>query len=122
MLLPLNSAAIKYSAIALAITAIVGVAYRTAYNHGNLSGRDSCIEETEHLVQQIHARISQVEKTLDKVADMATIQQEKLSKDIDEILKRIKSQPVVVVKNGKCTPSTNFLNGINEAIRRANEK
>lgn len=122
MLLPVNITVLKYSTIALAFIAAIGFGYRTAYNHGHLSGRNSCIKETEELIQQIHQRISGVEKTIDKLSDLALNQQEKLSRDIEEILKKVKSKPVVIIKNGKCVPSPQFVEGLNEAIRRANQK
>jgi len=121
-MLPINITAIKYMVVAVVLATITATIYYNAYKHGRLEGQYTCIKETEELVQQIHDRINKVEKNLDEIADMATTQQEKLSKDIDEILKRIKAKPVVVIKNGKCIPSTNFLEGINEAIRRANQK
>lgn len=122
MLALLNPTILKYSALALGIVLVVGLGYKTAYNHGHLSGQNSCIAETEHLVKQIHNRISQVETSIDKLSDLAIDQQNKLVHDLDEILRRVKSKPVVVVKNGKCVPSSNFVEGINEAIRRANQK
>lgn len=121
-MLPLNITTVKYAAIIFLIIAVVGVGYNTAYNHGKLSGEAECIAETDKLIKQIHDRISQVEKNLDEIADLATTQQDKLSKDIQEILKKVKSKPIVIIKNGKCIPSTNFVDGINEAIRRANQK
>lgn len=123
MILPtISTSVIKYAAIISAIVAVLGVGYNTAYTHGKLAGESECIAQTEELVQQIHTRISQVEQNLDRIADLATVQQDKLSKDIEQILKKVKSKPVVIVKNGKCVPSTNFVEGINEAIRRANQK
>jgi hypothetical protein len=118
----MNLTIIKYVAIASVVVALLGVGYNTAYTHGRLAGESDCIAKTEELIQQIHARISQVEKALDKVADLAEQQEVQMSKDIDTILKKIKAKPVVIVKNGKCVPTTNFLEGINEAIRRANQK
>ena len=120
--LAINLTIIKYVAIISVIVALLGVGYNTAYTHGKLAGESDCIAKTEELIQQIHNRISQAEKTLDKLAALTEQQEVQMSKDIEAILKKIKAKPVVVVKNGKCVPTTNFLEGINEAIRRANQK
>lgn len=121
-MVPFNLTFIKYAALALAIIAVVTIGYRTAYNHGELAAHQQCIEETEHLVKQIHERITAVEHTLDNIADIATRQQEEMARDIDKILKYIKTKPVVTIKNGKCVPSSHFVDGLNQAIRRANQK
>lgn len=123
MLLPvLNTSLIKYALAFLVVVALLILGYRTAYNHGRLAGDAACSQETEEFIKQIQARILRVEQNLDKALDLAVVQQERLTKDIDEILKRIKSKPVAVIKNNKCVPSETFVEGINEAIRRANEK
>ncbi len=119
---PINPILLKYGLPILIVISIMGFGYRTAYNHGKLAAHEACIAETEHLVKQIHERITQVESNLDKLADVATVQQERLSKDIQQILERVKAKPITVIKNGKCVPSQNFVEGLNEAIRRANDK
>lgn len=121
-MLPINLTLIKYGVAAALVAAMLGYVYKTAYSHGELAAQQACAEETDILIKQIHDRITKVEQNLDRIADMAIDQQEKMSKDIDEILKKIKKKPVVIVKNGKCVPSTEFIQGLNEAIRRANQK
>lgn len=123
MLLPLlNTSLVKYALVALAVASLLGLGYRTAYNHGKLAAEATYQAETEQFIKQIHARISQVEQNLDKALDLAIFHQERLTKDIDEILKRVKSKPVAIIKNNKCVPSETFVEGINQAIRRANEQ
>lgn len=122
MLALLSPQVIKILVIALLVVAVGGTAYRTAYNHGKLSGNLECVEETEHLVKQINERITAVEMHLDNIADMAENQQQKIAKEIDVILKQIKTKPVMSIKNNKCVPSREFVEGLNKAISIANQK
>lgn len=45
-----------------------------------------------------------------------------LSSDMNKILIASKKQPTVIIKDGKCVPAPQFVDSLNEAILRANQK
>lgn len=116
---------IKLISILLAILSILGVgysAYSYTYNQGKLEAQVECQKKFEEYQKQLDEKISRIETSISSVAESSQTSQQLLNSDITEILKRVKKAPVTVVKDGKCYPSQTFVDGINEAINRANKK
>lgn len=96
--------------------------YSIAYNDGVNAATLECIKEQRKFQEQVNERVTSIESSLKDIAKSGNENEVQLSKDIGEIRKRLKAGPVVVVKEGKCTPSPILTDSINSAISRANMK
>lgn len=113
-------------AIALAAVAgtlaIAGGAWYQGYNYGKLSQQQACAESMQQYQKQVQDKITIIESNLSVLAELGIRREEQLQQDIAQILVGVKRKPVTVVKNGECIPSQTFVDGINKAISRANQK
>lgn len=96
--------------------------YSIAYNDGVNAATLECIKEQRKFQEQVNERVTSIESSLKDIAKSGNENEVQLSKDIGEIRKRLKAGPVVVIKEGKCTPSPILTDSINSAISRANMK
>ena len=96
--------------------------YNYIYNRGYEQAHLACEQEKQELQQQLQQKITTLEQSLSETQSRANEQQDRLGRDIGKINKLLKNQPVTVIENGKCLPSEVFVDSINQAILRANEK
>ena len=116
---------LRLIAVIVSIIAILGVgfyAYSYAYNKGKLEAQYECLQQQVGYQKQVQEKIVAIESNLDILAELGTLREEQLAQDISQILAGVKKKPVTVVKNGQCNPSTTFVDSINQAISRANQK
>ncbi len=104
------------SVVLLAATGYAG------YQYGQSSANEVCLQATLEREKKTQEYLEKVSSELSSISASSISQEEQLKEDMSEILARLKKNPVTVVKNGKCTPSTTFLNSIDEAVNRANAK
>ena len=110
-------------AIILAGLSISGYyVYNKVYTRGYNQAHLECEQAKQELQQQLQAKIIKLEQELSETQIRASKQQHRLDKDISKISKLLKNQPVTTVENGQCLPSEVFVDSINQAILRANEK
>lgn len=81
-----------------------------------------CVAKFDKYQKEVDAKVLQITDNLAAIAASNHNQQLSVQKDISEILKRVKKAPVTIIKNGKCYPSPAFVEGINQAIDRANKR
>lgn len=122
MLLTLQTKLLVTAGIVLILSLVLGYGYRSAYNHGKLSAQEVCIKNMQTYQNEVKAKIVIIEANLTEIASMTNNREKALGKDITKILEGVKKEPVVIIKEGVCTPSKNFIEGINQAIDRANEE
>jgi hypothetical protein len=114
--------------IIVAIASIIGLvvlgmfAYNKVYNRGYEQAHLACEQAKQELQQQLQQKITTLEQNLSETQARASEQQDRLGKDIGKISKLLKNQPVTVIENGRCLPSEVFVDSINQAILRANQK
>jgi Tfp pilus assembly protein PilO len=108
--------------VLLGITGIGYTAYSSIYNRGQEAARIECQEKFDKYQKEVDAKVATLETNLSVITATSLHQQLALNTEIEEILKRVKKVPVTIVKNGKCYPSPTFVEGINQAIDRANAK
>jgi Tfp pilus assembly protein PilE len=106
--------------IVLGIIAFFG--YNKIYNRGYEQAHLECVEARQKYEQELQEKITNLETSLITTQKLATTKQQKLSKQIQEISSKLKTEPIVIVKNGECLPSPSFVDSISEAIMRANQK
>lgn len=66
-------------------------------------------------------KINNIETLSNTLALESRENSEVLARDIEDILKKVKGKPLVVVKNGECIPSKTFSDSIGELNKRANQ-
>jgi len=96
--------------------------YKKAYSIGYQQAQVECVEAKQQLQEQLQEKITSLEQSLSQTQAKANERQNKLGKDISNITRQLKNQPITIVENGKCLPSEVFIDSINQAILRANEK
>lgn len=107
---------------ASAFFGILGLAYYEVKDSGKKEAELVCMQQREADRIELEKRIQALSDSMGVIAQVASEQRDILSQDIGEILNRVKSKPVTIVKNGKCEPATEFLDSLNQAINRANQK
>lgn len=107
---------------ALIFTIIIATGYRSAYNHGKLAAQEICIQDMQKYQKEVQEKIKSIETGLTEIASLTNNREKALGKDITKILEGVKKEPVVLIKEGVCTPSKTFIDGINQAIDRVNEE
>lgn len=106
----------------LIILVIIAVVWYQGYSYGTLSAQQQCAENNAKYQLALQNKIDAIESNLSTLATIGQQREEQLAQDISQILAGVKKKPVTVVKNGQCNPSATFLDGINQAIDRANSK
>ena len=115
----------KFIALILFFACILGVgysAYSYIYSKGHIHAQQECEERFAKYQKELDAKVEKLESNLATLAATNQDQQILLNSDISEILNRVKKSQVTIVKNGKCYPSPTFVEGVNQAIDRANKK
>jgi uncharacterized membrane protein YfbV (UPF0208 family) len=109
-------------AVVVAIVGITYLAYDGIKERGKAEAAQECAQKFADYTRELQGKVTTMEAVLTSLASNSNVQQEVLVSDVSEILNRIKRAPVTVIKNGKCTPSPTFVEGINEAISRVNSR
>jgi vacuolar-type H+-ATPase subunit I/STV1 len=96
--------------------------YNKIYTRGYEQAHLECAEARQQYEQELQVKVTQLEDKLATTQQLANKKQQKLTKQILTISQQLKTEPVTIIKNGECLPSTNFLDSINQAIIKANER
>lgn len=107
------------------IALLLSISLYAGYSHIKQIG----YREAEVVYQkQIQDYKDSIGKKIDKIETLSTTlvsesrdNNEAVSKDIEDILKKVKGKPLVIVKDGECTPSKTFSDSIGELNKRANQ-
>lgn len=108
--------------VLLGLAGVGYTAYSSIYSRGERAAQVECQQKFEQYQKDVDAKVAILESNLAVLTATTLHQQLTLNSDIEEILKRVKKSPVTIVKNGTCYPSPTFVEGINQAIDRANKK
>lgn len=115
----------KIIALVIALLGFVGVGYTVysnIYVRGESAAKAECETRFAKYQKELNDKVAQIEGNLTTIAAINQEQQLLLNSDINEILKRVKKTPITIVKNGNCYPSPTFVEGINQAVDRANKR
>jgi Tfp pilus assembly protein PilO len=118
-----NDIKIIVSILIFVAVAVMGFfIYNKIYSRGYQQAHLECAEAKQQYEEELQVKVTQLESSLANTQQLATQKQQRLNKQIVVITQELKTEPVTIIKNGECLPSTNFVDSINEAIMRANEK
>lgn len=97
--------------------------YKYVEHQGYQKAQVECQASFDQYQKEVNERLDKMQGTFTDMASELVTQNQSLSSDITTILRRTRAVgPTTIVKEGKCTPSTTFVEGLNEAIDRANRK
>lgn len=113
---------IRYVAAGLLIAFAVWQVYRTGYQHGEATANTEAYTAIANRQVEIGKNLQTLETSVNSLTAAQAGSTKQLRSDMSKILADIKREPVVVIKNGKCIPSPTFLQGIDNAVNRANAK
>jgi ABC-type iron transport system FetAB ATPase subunit len=105
---------------AILITSYFG--YKTVYNRGVEQAKLECDQQRQKYELEITEKIQNLESALQQTAEQSERKKQQLTNTIREIKSKLNTQPTTIIENGKCMPSVIFLDSINEAISKANQK
>ena len=116
---------IKLIAIGLAVVLVLAGLYwiyNSIYSSGYQEAQLECQQKFAQLQKETNEKLFTLQAGLQNISGDLGIQQASMASDMSIILQTIRKKPTVVVKDGKCVPSQEFVNSINKAIDRANKK
>lgn len=109
-------------AAAVAVLVALGFSHNRAYQLGADSTKLVYLEQAQEHNKALLNKIDVLEQAVFNLAQVSEATQNSMQGDISAILAGVKKKPVTIVKEGKCTPSESFAEGISQAISRANQK
>lgn len=121
----LEKLTMKMVAIGLAVMLVLAGLYwiyNSIYSSGYKAATIECDQKFAQLQKETNEKLFSLQTGLQNISGDLGVQQASLASDISTILQTIRKKPTVVVKDGKCVPSQEFVNSINKAIDRANKK
>ncbi len=111
--------------IAAAIISMVTGGLYLGYSKVKSIGYNEASDKYELVIKEYNQRvldkIDAIEQNSNTLVIEAKANSDNLSKGISTITKSIKNKPMVVVKEGVCTPSVTFSNSFGEINKRVNE-
>lgn len=107
----------------LIITGALYGSYKYVENIGYQKAQAECVAKFEAYNKQMDEKLSDIQGSISTMAEELITQNQSMASDIVTIARNTKNKgPTTIVKEGKCTPSTTFVEGLNEAIDRANKR
>ena len=72
--------------------------------------------------EQLDKQIASIEKNSILLVEQGNLNSAMVKKDLNKILAAAKTKPLVIYKNGECSPSQTFLDSWNQINLRGNQK
>jgi hypothetical protein len=94
--------------------------HRATLEAGKQQATLECMQQRDKEAELAKNKIAQLEQDLEQISLASERRQKDLGKYIKQITDKLKNQPVVVIEGGKCIPTVNFTDSINQAINKAN--
>lgn len=113
---------IRYVIAGLLVACAIWLTYRTGFQHGSAEASNSYYIAIAARQTEIGKNLEALETNVNALAAVQSSSAKRLQGDMTKILANIKREPVVIIENGKCVPSPTFLQGLDDAINRANSK
>ena len=122
----MNSFQIKIAVVLISALLLGGAlygSYKYVENIGYQKAQAECNEKFEAYNKKMDEKLGNIQGSISTMAEELITQNQSMASDIVTIARNTKNKgPTTIVKEGKCTPSPTFVEGLNEAIDRANKK
>ena len=99
----------------LALLSLLVVSFSAGYWSGSTS------QESKYAAKA-YSELVTLNREISAVATTWQNRDQLLQQDLQGLKQKLLSKPTVVVKNGKCEPTKEFVDTVNEAIDRANKR
>lgn len=97
--------------------------YKYVENQGYQKAQAECTAKFEAYNKKMDEKLGNIQGSISTMAEELITQNQSMASDIVTIARNTKNKgPTTIVKEGKCTPSPTFVEGLNEAIDRANKR
>jgi hypothetical protein len=73
-------------------------------------------------INKLNLKIDNLENLSNELATQGTINQNIISRDLNNVVKNLPKSVPFIIKNGECVPSENFIDTFNSIITRGNLK
>ncbi len=110
---------LKYSkqiVLAICLTSILYFAYNAVYTRAERDVSQRYEQRWAEYTKTIDTHIVDLQLTSTKLIELNDSKAKVLDGKINQILVLSKDKPLVIVKNGKCTLSENFINSYNSLV------
>ncbi len=115
---------IKWAGVGLVIAALLFGA-RSVYSNIKESGYQEAATKYQLVIDKqqdvIDAKLKNIEELSHLLVTESRVSNTLLAANVSSILTKVKGVPLVVVKDGKCTPSQTFSDTIDAVNKRVNE-
>lgn len=122
----MNSFQIKIAVVLISALLLGGAlygSYKYVENIGYQKAQAECNEKFEAYNKKMDEKLGNIQGSISTMAEELITQNQSMASDIVTIARNTKNKgPTTIVKEGKCTPSPTFVEGLNEAIDRANKR
>ena len=97
--------------------------YSYVKNIGYQEAQAECNVKFDEYNKKMEARLGDLQTSISTMAEEIITQNQSMASDITIIARTTaRKGPTTTIIEGKCTPSATFVEGINEAIDRANKR
>jgi uncharacterized protein (UPF0276 family) len=110
----------KQVAGAIALATCLYLGYYKIYDIGYAAANVECAARIKQFEEGLDKRIANIENTSGLILDQTTAANITRKKDFVDILASIKNKPLYTIEQGKCKPSTDFIDAYNKGIEEAN--
>lgn len=109
--------------LAILISLALYGSYKYVENQGYQKAQAECNAKFEAYNSSVDKKLADLQTSISGMAEELITQNQSMASDIITIARNTKNKgPTTIVKEGKCTPSPTFVEGLNEAIDRANKR
>lgn len=115
---------IKLVIAALALASAGGVLYLGYSKVKDIGYQEAVVKYDKKLKEYenaVVAKVSAIEENSVKLVTENAETNSKLRKDLSNIVKGFKGQPMTIIQNGECIPSPTFSQGFSAVNKRVNE-
>ena len=122
----MTSFQLKVLAAILAVLLSSGIlyaGYSYVKNIGYQEAQAECTEKFDAYNKSVEEKIGKLQTSVATMAEELITQNQSMASDIITIARNTKNKgPTTTIVEGKCIPSATFVEGLNEAITRANKR
>lgn len=112
----------KQLLIVVLLVAALLAAYDKVYTMGYTAAEKAHKEYVAEYMKSLDTRVFGIETRSNTLIEEFRLNRELSKKDFNKILLATRGKPLFTITEGKCSPSNDFVDAYNAAIKRANGK
>ena len=112
----------KHILIVVTVSALLYLGYNKIYDRGYDKATVEYAEKLKAYEDKVDARIGKIEKLGSELQILAEVDSVTTRNAFNEILLATKGKQMYIIKDGKCSPSKDFIDAYNLAVDKANAK